>query len=235
MAVQPPEQARTEPAGVEPPGGLLAELAEADAALEGAAPQDVIAWAYGRFGDGTVLTSSFQDCVLVDLAAQVREPLRVVFLDTGFHFEETLAYLDAVAERLGIEVERVTSGLEPDDSPCGAPDCCERRKVAPLARVLAGRAAWVTGVKRVDTPERAAAATIAWDARKGVVKVNPLATWTEADVEAYVASRDLPRHPLNAKGYRSIGCAPTTEPVGDDEDPRAGRWSGSRSECGLHL
>ena len=234
MAEQP-DSVVPAPAGSEPPGGLLAELAEADAALEGAGPQDVIAWAYGRFGDGVVLTSSFQDCVLVDLAAQVRTPLRVVFLDTGFHFEETLAYVDAVAERLGVEVERVDSGLAPDESPCGAADCCERRKVEPLARVLAGRGAWVTGVKRVDTPERASAATIAWDARKGVVKVNPIVTWTEADVDAYVESRQLPRHPLNAKGYRSIGCAPTTQPVEDGDDPRAGRWAGSRTECGLHL
>jgi phosphoadenosine phosphosulfate reductase len=196
----------------------------------------VIAWAYDRFGDvNTVLTSSFQDCVLVDLAAQVRSPLRVVFLDTGFHFEETLDYLDEASRLLGIEVERVTSGLPSSESPCGAPRCCERRKVEPLARVLEGRSAWLTGVKRVDTPERASASTVAWDAGKQVVKVNPIVSWTEDDVEAYVAGRKLPRHPLNATGYRSIGCAPTTQPVGEGQDPRLGRWSGTKTECGLHL
>ena len=222
-------------AGAAAPPGLLEELAEVDAALEAASPQRVIAWAYERFGEATVLTSSFQDCVLVDLAAQVRAPLRVVFLDTGFHFPETLRYLEAVQDLLGLEVDVVSPGLAPDELPCGSEGCCEARKVAPLERALAGRAAWVTGVKRVDTPERAAAATVAFDERKGVVKVNPLVTWTEEDVEAYVTSRGLPRHPLNALGYRSIGCAPTTRPVTAGDDPRAGRWSGEKTECGLHL
>lgn len=218
-----------------PPDGLLEELAEADALLEGAAPQRVIAWAYERFGSGTVFTSSFQDAVLVDLVAQVHRPLSVVFLDTGFHFPETLAYLDEVARSMDVDVDVVDPGLPPDVLPCGAEGCCRARKVDPLNRVLAGKAAWLTGVKRVDTPERADATTVGWDAAKGVVKVNPIVGWTEQDVEAYVASRRLPRHPLNAKGYRSIGCAPTTRPVGANEDPRAGRWGGTKTECGLHL
>lgn len=220
---------------VQPAEGLLEELAAADALLEGSSPQRVITWAYDRFGERTVLTSSFQDAVLVDLVAQVHRPLTVVFLDTGFHFPETLAYLAEVSEALEVEVELVDSGLPADVLPCGADGCCRARKVGPLNRVLADKAAWLTGVKRVDTPERAEAATVAWDAGKGVVKVNPIVGWTEADVEAYVASRRLPRHPLNAKGYHSIGCAPTTRPVAAGENPRAGRWGGTKTECGLHL
>jgi phosphoadenosine phosphosulfate reductase len=214
---------------------LADELAEANQVLEGASPQRVIAWTYERFGEATVLTSSFQDCVLVDLAAQVRHPLRVVFLDTGFHFPETLAYLEEVKALLGLEVDIVSAGLEPDVAPCGADGCCELRKVAPLRRLLVGKAAWITGLKRVDTPERANAPTVSFDVSKNVVKVNPLASWTEQDVDSYVESRGLPRHPLNALGYRSIGCAPTTRPVGAGEDPRAGRFGGERTECGLHL
>lgn len=223
------------PSGTPSPA-FLEELAAASATLDGADPTETIAWAFERFGDGTVLTSSFQDCVLVDLAATVRPGLSVVFLDTGFHFPETLAYLHRVERVLGVEVELVTSGLAPDEHPCGTARCCELRKVAPLRNVLAGRAAWLTGVKRVDTPERADAPVVAFDTGKGVVKVNPLAAWTEDDVEAYVERRGLPRHPLNYVGYASIGCAPTTRPVAEGEDPRAGRWSGSdKTECGLHL
>ena len=221
--------------GRKPPEGLLEELAKADVRLEGASPQRVIGWAYERFGGATLLTSSFQDAVLVDLAAQVHRPLSVVFLDTGFHFPETLDYLEEVATALDVEVEVLDSGLALDVLPCGAEGCCQARKVEPLNRVLATKEAWLTGVKRVDTPERSGAATVGWDGAKGVVKVNPIVGWTEEDVEAYVVSRGLPRHPLNAKGYRSIGCAPTTRPVTAGENPRAGRWGGTKTECGLHL
>lgn len=228
-------------AGWAPPSGsafgdFLGELEAADAALEGAEPEEILTWAYDRFGDDVVLTSSFQDCVLVDLAAKVRPGVRVVFLDTGFHFPETLAYLRRVQKVLGIEVDVVTSGLGEDQHPCGTERCCELRKVRPLRGVLAGRAAWVTGVKRVDTPERAGARAISWDAGKGVVKVNPIVAWSEDDVAAYIEANSLPRHPLTYVGYVSIGCAPTTRPVADGTDPRSGRWAGTdKTECGLHL
>lgn len=218
-----------------PSAALAAELAAADAALSGAPAEEAIAWAYERFGDGVLLTSSFQDCVLVHLATSVRSPLEVVFLDTGFHFPETLEYLVEVQDRFDLEVVVLDTGLPPTESPCGSPDCCARRKVEPLEAALAGRSAWLTGVKRVDTPERAAAPVVGFDQAKGVVKVNPLAAWSEADVETYAAANDLPRHPLNARGYRSIGCAPTTRAVAPGEDPRAGRFDGTKTECGLHL
>jgi phosphoadenosine phosphosulfate reductase len=215
---------------------LLAEIEVADRRLDGAHPLDVLGWAVDRFGDELVVTSSFQDCVLVDLAARAEPKVHVVFLDTGFHFPETLAYLRRIERRYDLNLEVVQPGLADDEFPCGSPRCCELRKVAPLNRVLATKSAWVTGVKRVDTPERADAPVVAWDPAKQIVKVNPLVAWTEDDVEAYVVERGLPRHPLNAVGYLSIGCAPTTRPVAEGEDPRAGRWPDSaKTECGLHI
>lgn len=215
---------------------LAAEAGAADRALDGASAEAVLEWAVGRFGDGLVVTTSFQDCVLVDLAVAAQADVRVVFLDTGFHFPETIAYLHRIERRYGLNLEIVESGLPADEHPCGSERCCELRKVEPLARVLAARDAWVTGLKRVDTPERHDAAVVAYDPGRGVVKVNPIASWTEDDVEAYVVERDLPRHPLNSLGYFSIGCAPTTRPVERGENPRDGRWAGTgKTECGLHL
>lgn len=219
-----------------PDPALASELDQASRRLEAASPVEVLTWAFERFGRDAVLTSSFQDCVLIDLAVQVDPGVRVVFLDTGYHFPETLAYMRHVQERYGLDLEVVVPAIPLDDRPCGSPGCCEARKVTPLDTVLAGARAWLTGVKRVDTPERANAPVVAWDAKKHVVKVNPIVAWTEDDVEAFVVQRDLPRHPLNAVGYFSIGCAPTTRPVTAGQDPRAGRWPGSvKTECGLHL
>ncbi|HLI14780.1 MAG TPA: phosphoadenylyl-sulfate reductase [Acidimicrobiales bacterium] len=220
-----------------PPGAIaLAELAEVAEALETESPLEVLRWAASRFRERILVTSSFQDCVLVDLVRRVAPEVPIAFLDTGFHFPETLAYLRQVERRYGFTVRVVSAGLGPEESPCGAPDCCERRKVAPLRELLRDYDAWVTGVKRVDTPERADAPVVGFDPGKGVVKVNPIATWTEDDVDAYVAQRGLPRHPLSARGYRSIGCAPVTAPVAEGDHPRAGRWAGTgKTECGLHL
>ncbi len=215
---------------------LAAEIREVGERLEGAEPAEVLSWAVERFGDGLVLASSFQDCVLVDLAVAVEPRIRVVFLDTGFHFPETLAYLRRIERRYGLNLLVVEPELPPDVAPCGTPGCCQLRKVEPLSRALAGAKAWVTGLKRVDTPERANAPVVGWDGTKRLVKVNPIAAWTEDDVERYVVDRGLPRHPLSYLGYASIGCAPTTSPVAEGDDPRAGRWRGSdKTECGLHL
>ena len=123
-----------------------------------------------------------------------------------------------------------------DEFPCGSSRCCEFRKVVPLGRALEGRSAWITGLKRVDTPERADAPVVGWDQRRQMVKVNPVATWDDDDVNEYVAAHDLPRHPLNYVGYVSIGCAPTTVPVPEGRHPREGRWAGTgKTECGLHV
>lgn len=217
--------------------GVREELAEADAKLSGSAPEEIIRWAWERFGEGLVLASSFQDCVLVDLAQQSAPDVEVVFLDTGFHFPETFEYIEAVKKLYpALRLNVLDPGPEADGWPCGSSRCCELRKVAPLQRLLDERSAWVTGLKRVDTPERADAPVVGWDAGRGVVKINPIVTWTEHDVDLYVAAKGLPEHPLAAFGYRSIGCAPTTLPVANGEDPRSGRWPGTlKTECGLHL
>jgi phosphoadenosine phosphosulfate reductase len=213
----------------------LEELAARSAELESAPASKVIAWAVERFGRDLVLACSFQDVVLVDLAVGLDPDIEVLFLDTGFHFPETMAFVQAVRSRYHLNLRVLTPGPEAEQWPCGTERCCELRKVAPLDAALAGRAAWLTGLKRVDAPTRADAPIVSWDEARGLVKVNPLATWSDDDVAGYLADHGLPIHPLMSKGYLSIGCAPTTRPVVPGEDPRAGRWSGmGKTECGLH-
>ena len=156
---------------------------------------------------------------------------------------ESRASSEAVARRaeygskIRIDLVRLKAapGPEAEAWPCGTERCCELRKVRPLFDHLGGRQAWITGLKRVDAPTRAAAPIVSWDTEHGLVKINPLATWTDEDIAAYEADHGLPVHPLMTRGYRSIGCAPTTRPVAVGEDPRAGRWAGTgKTECGLH-
>jgi phosphoadenosine phosphosulfate reductase len=217
-------------------GELTAELAERSAAFETAAAGTIVAWTVERFGSQLAMAASFQDAVLIDIAVRVDPTIEVVFLDTGSHFPETLEYVETVRARydLNLRVTHPVAGAE--QWPCGSAQCCEFRKVRPLKEALAGKEAWMTGLKRVDAPTRQSAPIVAFDANWGMVKVNPLATWTDADVAGYVADHGLPQHPLMSRGYLSIGCAPTTRPVTLGEDPRAGRWFDSdKVECGLHL
>lgn len=212
------------------------ELAEVSAGLETAPAGAVLRWAVERFGRSLVYSCSFQDAVLLDLAVAADPGIEVVFLDTGFHFPETLDYVETLRSRYDLNLRVVTPGPEAAATPCGAEGCCQVRKVLPLARALRGRQAWVSGVKRVDAPTRAGTPVVAWDAARDMVKVNPLATWTEDDVRHYQRDHGLPVHPLVHRGYLSIGCAPTTRPVAPGEDPRAGRWADSdKTECGLHV
>ena len=214
----------------------LRELAAASAALERQPATSAIEWAAQRFGDGLVLASSFQDCVLIDLAAQVAPDLEVVFLDTQYHFAETHWYVETVRRRYDLNLRIVEPDIDPDDRWMDDPDaCCAARKVVPMAKALAGREAWMTGLRRDEAPTRTSTPIVGYDVGRGMVKVNPIATWTEADVERYAESRGLPEHPLREKGYASIGCWPCTRPIAEGEDPRAGRWSGlDKLECGLH-
>jgi phosphoadenosine phosphosulfate reductase len=221
-------------------GGLTTELAEeietVNAQLESAPPGEIIRWARDRFGRDLVIAASFQDLVLVDLAVAGDPGIEVIFLDTGAHFPETLRFVADAQERYRLNLTVTRPGPEADAYPCGSARCCEFRKVAPLREALVGRQAWLTGLKRVDAPTRSDAPVVGWDEPFGVVKVNPLATWTEDDVDAYLHEHQLPIHPLVTRGYLSIGCAPTTRPVAEGEDPRAGRWAGTdKVECGLHL
>ena len=211
------------------------EWAAVSAGFETAPAGKVLAWAAARFGSGVSLACSFQDCVIVDIAVAADPAVEVLFLDTGFHFAETLDYVEEVRARYDLNLRVLTPGPEAEAWPCGTERCCELRKVRPLFDHLGGRQAWITGLKRVDAPTRAAAPIVSWDTEHGLVKINPLATWTDEDIAAYEADHGLPVHPLMTRGYRSIGCAPTTRPVAVGEDPRAGRWAGTgKTECGLH-
>jgi phosphoadenosine phosphosulfate reductase len=214
----------------------LAELAEVSARFEHQPATNVIRWAVERFGSDVVLLSSFQDSVLVDLAMQVAPDLEVAFIDTQYHFAETLWYVQQVRRRYDINLTVVEPLVEPDDLWMDDVDaCCAARKVEPLERLLATKAAWISGLRRDEAVTRANASIVSWDLGRGLVKVNPIATWTELDVARYARDRDLLVHPLRERGYASIGCWPCTRPVAEGEDPRAGRWAGlDKTECGLH-
>ena len=215
---------------------LREEMDERSAAFESAPAGLIVAWAVERFGAKLAMASSFQEAVLIDIAMKVDPSIEVVFLDTGSHFPETLEYVESIRSRydLNLTVTQPVAGAEA--WPCGTAQCCEFRKVLPLKQALAGKEAWVTGLKRVDAPTRTFAPIVAYDENWGMVKINPLATWTEQDVRGYGSDHGIPEHPLLSKGYLSIGCAPTTRPVSIGENPRAGRWSDSdKVECGLHI
>ncbi len=212
------------------------DLNRVSSELEQRPASQITRWAWEVFGDGAVLSASFQDCVLIAIAAEVAPRLSVVFLDTQYHFEETLQYVEHVRERFDIDL-KVVEPLAPRDDRWryDQNSCCRVRKVEPLRRALEGKTAWLTGLRRAESSTRAGAAVVAWDDQQQVVKINPLAAWSDADVDRYIADHDLPVHPLTHRGYTSIGCWPCTRPVSPDEDPRAGRWSDSeKTECGLH-
>jgi phosphoadenosine phosphosulfate reductase len=211
------------------------ELTSLNADFETAPASTVIRWAVDTFGADLVLAASFEDVVLIDLATKLAPDIEVIFLDTEAHFPETLAFVDTVRDRYGLNLTVTKPGPEAAAHPCGSEQCCQFRKVAPLRRAVRGNRAWLTALKRDDGPTRANAPIVSWDDAFGLVKVNPLATWTNDDITSYLVDHELPQHPLWSQGYRSIGCAPTTRPVADGEDPRAGRWAGlDKSECGLH-
>ena len=212
-----------------------AELAALSARLEHEGAAAAIRWAVDRFGSAVALACSFQDCVIVDLATRVDPGLEVVFLDTGFHFPETLQFVEQVRSRYNLNLTVTSPDASAAAWPCGTSECCQRRKVEPLFRALQGKEAWLTGLKRCDASTRSNTPVLAWDQTRRMFKVNPLAAWSDDDITRYISDHDLPVHPLIAKGYLSIGCAPTTRPVRAGEDPRAGRWADSdKTECGLH-
>ncbi len=212
-----------------------ADLAGVTAGFEQAPAGAVIAWAVEEFGRDLAFACSFQDAVLLDLAVATDPGMEVVFLDTGAHFPETLAYVEQLRSRYDLNLTVTTPVEGAEQWPCGSDRCCEFRKVLPLKAALAGKAAWLTGLKRVDAPTRADAPIVAFDEGWGMVKINPLATWTDLDIAGYETDHGLPRHPLLDQGYLSIGCAPTTRPVAEGADPRSGRWADTgKTECGLH-
>jgi phosphoadenosine phosphosulfate reductase len=227
----------------EPPPGPFtvpqltdAELADLGSEFEGASAGDIIAWAAATFGPHLALAASMTDAVLIDLAVKAAPAVEVVFIDTGYHFPETLETVEAVRRHYGLNLRIMT--VAPHDEALWQADpenCCSAVKVGQLDRALAGKAAWMSGLRRDEAPTRANAPILARDLR-GLVKVNPLANWTAGQVDAYIAEHDIIVNPLVAQGYPSIGCMPCTKPVAEGEDPRSGRWTGKeKTECGLHL
>ncbi len=204
----------------------------------------MLQWGFAEFGDGLAISASMQDTVLAHLAATVRPGVDVLFLDTGYHFAETLGTADAVEAVYDVTLRRLLPErtVAEQDLEFGArlhdrdPDlCCKMRKVEPLNKALTGYEAWATGVRRAESASRADTPLVGFDAKKGKVKLAPLAFWTDDDVEAYAVANNVLMNPLLQLGYPSIGCEPCTAAVAPGEDARAGRWSGSaKTECGLH-
>jgi phosphoadenosine phosphosulfate reductase len=230
-------------------GRSAAELEElvrhAGAELELAPAEVIIEWAVATFGDRFAITSSMGDAVLAHLASRVAPGIDVVFLDTGYHFPETIGTRDAVAATLPVNLVTVSpdQSVAEQDATYGKdlfardPDlCCALRKVKPLEEALSGYDAWATGLRRDETRNRVIAPVIGWDEGKHKVKVSPLARWTGGDVERYIATHGVLVNPLAYDGYPSIGCRPCTRRVAPGDDPRSGRWAGTgKTECGIHL
>jgi len=225
---------------------LLAELAAANSLLENAEPSEIILWAARRYGDRLTMATAFgpEGCVILHWLAQLAPRTFVFNLDTGYQFAETLELRDRIAKRYGIEVslerpdttvaeyERMHGGPLHDTDPNR---CCADRKIAVIKRVLGRFDAWMSGIRRDQSSDRAAAPVVGWDDKFGVVKISPLANWTKARIWDLIVKEDIPYNPLHDQGYVSIGCAPCTRPVVVGEDERAGRWSGTaKTECGLH-
>ncbi|MQA14963.1 MAG: phosphoadenylyl-sulfate reductase [Pseudonocardiaceae bacterium] len=212
--------------------------------LEGATALEILRWAADTFGAGFAVASSMQDAVLIHLAAQAAPGVDVLFLDTGYHFAETLGTRDAIATGYDVNLITLTPQLTvaEQDARFGAklhdrdPDaCCGMRKVEPLSRALQHYTAWATGVRRTEAPSRAGTRVVSYDPKRGKVQVAPLAAWSDSDIDAYVVEHGILTNPLQSAGYLSIGCAPCTRAVAAGEDPRAGRWAGStKTECGIN-
>jgi phosphoadenosine phosphosulfate reductase len=213
-----------------------AELRELNQQFETAPAQAVIEWAVAQFHPFMCLSASMTDAVLIDLAVRVEPSIEVVFIDTRYHFPETLETVEVVRRHYGLNLRVLTVPPQPVDLWKSDPaNCCSAAKIEQLDRALVGKLAWMSGLRRVEAPTRAQAPIVARDIR-GLVKVNPIATWTDQDVSGYITDHDVPVNPLLAQGYPSIGCRPCTQPVANGAAPRSGRWAGSeKMECGLHL
>ena len=230
--------------GANPAVWNASTCADVNARLEGASAEQIADWAVATFGDKLAVASSMQDTILPHLFGTRLPGVDVLFLETGYHFAETLTTRDDAAKRFPITIVNVMprQSVAEQDAEFGkdlfARDpntCCFMRKVDPLARSLQGYDAWVTGARRVDAVTRAQMPVVTWDETHGLVKISPLALWGDFQVEVYQTANGLPRNPLVAQGYPSIGCEPCTRKVAAGEDPRSGRWAGTdKTECGIH-
>jgi len=222
------------------------ELNDLSAELEAAGPTSILRWALAEFGSNVALATGFgmEGCVLVSMLAEIDVNARMFYLDTDLLFPETYALRDRLEERYQVRFERRATSLtlreqadlfgdrlwerEPNE-------CCRLRKVVPLAAMLSGLQAWITAIRRDQSPARAHARAVERDSRFHIIKINPLVSWSAQDVSQYVRENDVPYNPLHDAGYPSIGCTPCTTPIQIGEDPRAGRWRGTnKTECGIH-
>jgi phosphoadenosine phosphosulfate reductase len=223
------------------------EIAAANRELDGHTPQEVLAWAVRRFHPKLMMATAFgpEGCCILHMLAEIEPGVRVINLDTGYQFAETLELRERIRERYGITVELVrpdTTVAEYEQEHGGPlyvhrPDqCCFDRKIVPLRRAVRGYAAWISAIRGDQTDHRKAAAVVQWDPKFHLVKVNPLLRWTKKDVWKFIVQNDIPYNPLHDQGYPSIGCWPCTAPVDEGGDDRSGRWAGSKKkECGLHV
>jgi phosphoadenosine phosphosulfate reductase len=224
-----------------------ANLAAINRRFERFHPRNVLCWGLTTLGKDIVLATSFgpTSIILMHLASQLKIRIPVFYLQTDLLFPETIALRDQLAQRLGIEFIEVHSGLSLDEQARQYgpelwqrdPDlCCHLRKVEPLRRFLAGKRAWITGLRRDQSPDRAQTPVVAWDQANQLIKLNPLATWPRDRIWQYIQEYNLPYNALHNAGYPSIGCMPCTQAVADSDDERAGRWAGlTKTECGIHI
>lgn len=224
-----------------------AEIEAASQQLADSSPAAILQWAVNTFGDRLTMATAFgaEGCCIIHMLAEIDPRVRIFNLETGYQFAETLELRERIKERYGIEVELVKPDLtvaEYEEEHGGPlytirPDqCCYDRKIVPLRRAVIGYEAWISAIRRDQTTHRAKAGVVQWDAKFNLVKVNPLLNWTKKDVWGFVLKHNIPYNPLHDQGYPSIGCWPCTQPVGNGEDERAGRWAGSaKKECGLHV
>ena len=226
---------------------VVDQIAEVQNLADSWTPQRTLSWAFETFGDSVAISSAFgaEGMVLIDMASRLRKDFRLFTVDTEFLFPETYNLMDRIEEKYGITIEKVFSVLSPEEQEQahgGAlwnrdPDlCCDLRKVEPLRRKLGELKAWITSIRRDQTKARAEARRIEWDAKFGLVKVNPIVDWSSKQVWRYIHDHDVPYNTLHDQDYPSIGCAHCTRAVSAGEDPRAGRWPGfAKTECGLHV
>lgn len=224
-----------------------AQIAEVQAEAESWTPQQVLKWALETFGSNVAISSAFgaEGMVLIDMASRVRKDFRLFTIDTEFLFPETYNLMDRIEQKYGISIEKVYSLLSPETQEfthgdalwARDPDlCCRLRKVEPLRRKLQELSAWITSIRRDQTSARSGAHRIEWDAKFGLVKVNPIVDWTSKQVWRYIHEHDVPYNELHNQDFPSIGCTHCTRAVKPGEDPRAGRWPGfAKTECGLHI
>ncbi len=224
------------------------DLSHINGYLEGTPPEEILQWAVDTYGEGLALSASFggpEGMALLDMLSRITKEVTVLTIDTGFLFQETIEFREEVMRRYELPLVVLRSELSIDEQverygermrTCTPDLCCQVRKLEPLKRGLERYEAWMTGIRREQTPQRANTPVVSWNERFGAAKIAPFAFVKEGWVHEYISEHDVPVNPLLKKGYRSIGCEPQTRPVApDEEDYRAGRWSEmEKTECGLH-